>query len=72
MDKQQFEEKLAQLKANVRAKGEYEARFRQQQEQRASSSREIEKLKFDVQEKEKLIAEDRRRGQEITKKYEKL
>ncbi|KAF6041675.1 hypothetical protein EB796_000018 [Bugula neritina] len=67
MDKQQFEEKLAQLKANVRAKGEYEARFKQQQEQRASSSREIEKLKFDVQEKEKLIAEDRRRGQEITK-----
>ncbi|KAF6021307.1 hypothetical protein EB796_020381 [Bugula neritina] len=70
LNKQQFEEKLAELKANVKAKEEYEARFKQQQEQRASSSREIEKLKFVLQETDKLTAEDRRRGQEIIKKFE--
>ncbi|KAF6028112.1 ATL1 [Bugula neritina] len=75
LNQQQFKEEIEKLaretEAKVKAeKDQYEARFKQQQEQQASSLEEIEKLKILVQEKEKLATEDRRKGQEITKKYE--
>jgi len=75
LNQQQFKEEIEKLaretEAKVKAeKDQYEARFKQQQEQQASTLEEIEKLNILVREKEKLATESRRREQEIIRKQE--
>jgi len=75
LNQQQFKEEIEKLQQETEAKvqaehDEFEARVRHEHAQRASLLEEIEKLRIILLEKEKLATEDRRKRQEIAKKYE--